>query len=176
MTNTDVRPAAPAAYVARPRANPDRIRKLPEGALRPANAVSGSWVVVLPEGYTVEDALQPAFWANVARLLERRFHYFIDILNDEHSLYARLYVRAVQENQLIVSQIGKTQTFGPDTETFGPSPINKGGALAAKWNVGKRGYDVVRVADGQIVQDGSKFGVKEQALAWIDNHMKAMAA
>ena len=151
-------------------ANKDRIRKLPDSALKRPNYQSTTpWIVILPEGYTVEHALQPSFWANVARYFEPKFHHFIDILNEEHSLYARLYVRAVQENQLIVAQIGETKRFGP----VNVEPIGK---LVPKWVVTKRGWDVVREADGKVVQDGSKFAVKEQALAWIEDHLKSLAA
>ena len=151
-------------------ANKDRVRKLPVGALNNPNYKSTTaWVVLLPEGYTVADALQPSFWANVARQFEPKFHHFIDILNDERTLFARLYVRAVQENQLIVAQIGETQRFGPVN-------VDHLGKLKPKWNVGKRGWDVVRASDGMVVQDGTKFGVQEQAQAWIDDHLKKLAA
>jgi len=136
---------------------------------RPNSASTVPWSLILPEGHTVEDTLRPAYWSSIARFFDGKFHNFIDVLNDEHSLYARLYVRAVQENQMIVTQIGETQIFGPVA-------VEIDSALEPRWNVGKRGYDIVRKADGMVIQDGSKFGVKEQALAWIADHVKKLAA
>ena len=165
---------AETATIATPATKPElrepKPRTLPDFALkRPNEAMTVDWVVVLPEGYPFEDCLRSAFWAHVARYFDRRAHYFITVLNDEHSFYARLYVRAVQENQLIVDIVDPPKIFGPQA-------TEKVGALIPKWNVGKRGYDVVRASDGQVVQDGSRFGVKEQALAWINDHLAKIAA
>ena len=146
-----------------------RMRKLPENALVMPNAASATFTVIMPDGFTVEDMLQPMFWSHVARKFNPKFHYFIDVLNDEHTIYARLYVRAVQENQMIVEQIGETQHFGPTN-------VAAIGNLQPRWNVGRRGWDIVRSNDGEVVQEGSKFAVKEQALAWIDEHRRTFGA
>lgn len=154
--------------------NPDRLRKLPEHALRRPNyAATVPWVVVLPTGYTVEDALKPYFWSNVTALFKPPEgavppHIFITIVNEEHTLYALLYVRAIQETQMIVAQIGETIDWSIKDEVIH--------SLTTRWNVGKGGYDVVRAADKQVVQDGSQFKTKEQALDWIKNHLQAVAA
>jgi len=158
--------------------NKDRVRKLPESALKRPNYVSTSpWSIILPDGYTVEDMLKPSFWAHVARLFDPNVHNFIEVLNEERTIYARLYVRAIQEQQMVVENV----TFPPDYKgkdkyfIFGPQPQSDDDRkLKAKWNVGKRGWDVVS-ATGQLVQDGKKFPVEEQANAWIDNHIKQIA-
>lgn len=147
----------------------ERLRKLHEAALQRPNAASTvPWTVVLPAGHTMEDVLKPHYWSSVARLFDQRFHTFITIVNDEHTLFAQLYVQAVQENQLIVRQIGETQDWGVKDEV-----IN---SLTTQWNVGKRGYDVIRAADKMVVQDGSKFKSKEMAQEWIRQHVRAVAA
>ncbi len=147
----------------------DRLRKLHENALQRPNAASTvPWTVVLPVGHTMEDVLKPHYWSSVARLFDPRFHTFINIVNEEHTLFAQLYVQAVQENQLIVRQIGETQDWSIKSEVIH--------SLTPKWNVGKRGYDVIRVSDKAVIQDGSKFKTEEQALDWIKAHVQAIAA
>jgi len=159
--------------------NKDRVKKLPEHALmRPNYQSTVPWTVILPEGYTVEDCLKPSFWAHVAGTFDahKDYHNFIEILNVERTIYARLYVRAIQEQQMIVENV----TFPPghkgehDYFVFGPTKVADNGKLKIKWMVGKRGYDVV-ASDDSLVHDGKDLPTKEIALAWIDNHLKQVA-
>lgn len=143
----------------------ERAKKVRE--IQTAVAASGHWVLRLPEGHTVEDTLQPSYWANVARQFNGNFENFIRVVNFQRTIRYDLYVRAVQENQLIVSLDGEVRTFGPKA-TIADSK------LRPKWNVGKRGWDVVN-EEGMVVQDGSKFGVEEQAQAWIAEQKKLAA-
>ena len=46
--------------------------------------------------------------------------------------------------------------------------------LTSRWNVGKRTFDVIRSSDRQIVSSGHK--LKEDAQAWIEDHLKALKA
>lgn len=144
----------------------ERAKKARE--VQSANAAGGQWVLVLQDGHTVEDTLQPSYWANVARLFNGKYENFIKVVNVQRTIRYDLYVRAVQENQLIVSLDGEVRRFGPKS-------VVTDNKLRPKWNVGKRGWDVVNEA-GQVVQDGSKFGVEEQAQAWISDHLKKLAA
>ena len=79
---------------------------------------------------------------------------------EDHSAYAELYVRAVQERGLIVALLGEPIYFGPKTAEHAKFEI--------KWNVGKRGFDILRKSDREIVADGGKLKTREQAMAWID--------
>ena len=47
-------------------------------------------------------------------------------------------------------------------------------SLSVKWNVGKRKYDVIRKSDNAVLHAG--FSLKEDAVKWIDEHTKLMAA
>ena len=155
--------------VAKPEVQEHKPRAIPASALNKPGYMISEWSIILPEEYPFEDCLLPASWAHVASQFDARFHHFITVLNDQHTFHARLYVRAVQPNQMIVHVIDPPQNFGPTN-------VEAIGALKPQWNVGKRGFDVVRVSDGMTVQDGSRFAVKEQALAWIADHLKQMAA
>lgn len=132
------------------------------------------WQAYLPDGYTLEDALRPQFWAHVANQMksapgERKgVGDIIEIRNFDHSAYAELYVRGVGDNEVFVA-VMVDRAVAPEIK-------QESAALDVRWNVGKRGYDIVRVGDKAVVQDGAKFPLREQAVAWIAQHAKAMAA
>ena len=123
---------------------------------------------VLPVGWTVEDALKPEFWVHVAQKFSKdaftgdpdKAGAIIELRTIDHAFYARLYVRAVQERGLVVQLMGEPVYFGPQQV--------KSGAYEIKWNVGKRGYDIIRESDRSIVCDGAKIKTKEQAQSWVD--------
>jgi len=160
--------------------NKDRVKKLPEKALmRPNYQSTVPWTIILPEGYTVEDCLKPSFWAHVASIFDghKDFHNFIEVVNVERTVYAKLYVRAIQEQQMVVENVTFPPGYKGDHQyfVFGPTKVAEDGKLKPKWNVAKRGFDVV-ASDGSLVHDGKDFPTKEQAIEWIDNHMKLVAA
>lgn len=122
----------------------------------------------LPEGHTIEDVLQPEYWVHVAGKLGKNTYTnepdktgaIIEIRTVDHAFYARLYVRAVQERGLIVQLIE-----GP--VLLGQKQVTSAG-YETSWNVGKRGFDIIRKSDRAIVADASKIKTKEQAQAWIN--------
>lgn len=124
----------------------------------------------LPVGTTLEDALKPEFWSRVAYRLRPKSSMdsrprdyagsIISVRTEDHSMYAELYVRAIGESSLTVALIGQPTYFGLKEVQSDKYRIH--------WNVGKRGYDVIRNSDGAIVADGIKIKTKEQAQTWID--------
>jgi hypothetical protein len=132
--------------------------------------------VTLPLGWTIEDALKPEFWTNVAHRLARqpqtgepaKVGTIIELRAVDHSLYAELYVRAVMERGLTVALIRDPVFFGPRAVQDSPFEM--------RWNVGRRGYDIIRRSDKVIVGEGSQFPTKEAAQAWISSTMDAMKA
>ena len=75
-------------------------------------------------------------------------------------------MRAVQKNSLVVSLLKSDQDgiawVGVQKKLDDTSPFE------VRWNVGKRGYDVLRKSDKQIVGEAARLKTKEQAFAWID--------
>ena len=125
----------------------------------------------LAENVSFEDTLKPEFWVHVAHILQKtpvtnepdKAGAIIELRTIDHSFYAELYVRAVQEKGLIVSTLREPVYFGPkavSSETFD-----------VKWNVGKRAYDIVRKSDREIVKGGVP--TKEAAQDWIDKTVRA---
>lgn len=123
-----------------------------------------------PVGHTVEDALKPEYWVHHARYLKAPPNTGqsdlvgskIELRALDHSHYAELYVRAVHDNTLVVQLLRDAVYLG----------LQKAGddAFEVRWNVGNRGYDVIRESDRAIV--ASKLATKDAAQEWIDKTMR----
>jgi hypothetical protein len=163
---------APATPVVPPTPVPEPSKVLKLSAFQACEYAYAVFSAVLPVGWTVEDALKPEFWVNVAHRFARnpasgepdKAGSIIELRTVDHAFYARLYVRAVQERSLVVDLIGEVQYFGPKALASA--------AYEARWDNAKHGFDIVRLSDREIVGDGSKLKTREQANAWIET-MKA---
>ena len=144
-------------------------RKLHDSELTFATAASAHWIARLPDGVTVAQAMQPMYWANVARRFDARYENFITLVNEQRTLVVPLYVRVVGNNELHVVELpGRWEA--PSIALSEKSP------LKPVWNASKRGFDIVRTADKAVIQDGSRFKTREDAIGWIENHLRALAA
>jgi hypothetical protein len=131
------------------------------------------WSAELTEEQSLEDALKPEFWVDLAPQvighdptnLKGRGD-IIELRKLDTGLYAELIITEVNKAYLKVRLQHKDQP--PVAEVSEASP------LATKWNVGKRMHDVIRKADGQVLAAG--FQSKEKAIEWIDDHLRKMAA
>jgi hypothetical protein len=134
----------------------------------------GHFTVTLPIGVEFEDALKQEFWVNVSHLLESKPNTnepdlagsIIIIDSADRGWVAELYVRAVVERGLIVGIKQKPVYQGPKTSG------NK--LFDTRWNPGKKGHEIIRMSDREIVGDASQFPIKEDALEWINNTITAM--
>lgn len=139
----------------------------------------------IPAGMPFEEVFRPGFWGNVVHLFKKdiisggvdRAGAVIHLRTEDHAFYARLYVRAVLERGLLVQCIGpgfdvKSGKACPiDLATGGPwtGPTDLGiDNFELRWNAGKRGFDIVRKSDLQVVADGRNFPTRELAVEWIE--------
>ena len=129
--------------------------------------------VTMPVGHTLEDALRSEYWAlHAHKMLKPQFGSgpdwsgaIIYLRTDDHALYCQLYVRAVRQAGLDVAIVGAPTNFGPEV-------LNTGG-YESRWNVGKRGYDIIRKSDRSIVADGKNMRTRDDVQAWIDESKKS---
>lgn len=123
-----------------------------------------------PVGHTVEDALRPEYWVHHSRYLKAEqasgrpdlAGSKIELRTLDHAHYAELYVRAVHDNTLVVQLLREPVYLGlksAGTDSF-----------EVKWNVGERGFYIVRKSDKQVV--ASKLPTKDAAQEWIDKTMR----
>lgn len=131
------------------------------------------FTATMPIGHTLEDALNPEYWVHVCHILQAptnsnepdRSGSIIELRTEDHSMYTRLYVRAVLERGLTVEVIKDGVTY------FGPKEMADE-KFDTRWNVGKRGWDIIRQSDKEIVGDGSEFKTKEMANEWIEKTVR----
>lgn len=122
----------------------------------------------LPVGVTIEDALQPEYWVHICHILQKepvagdrdKAGSIIEVRTEDHAFYAELYVRAVQERGLIVELVR-------DVVSFGPKEVLKEEGFETRWNIGKKGFDIIRKTDREIVADAATLPTKEMANEWI---------
>lgn len=120
----------------------------------------------LPEGIDFLDILRPEYWANVAYKLKadnmtgRRdlSGTIISVRTADHAFYAELYVRAVSDRGLVVGVLKEPVYFGPKEI--------KSNQYKSRWNPGKKGWEIQRVSDNEIV--AGPFPIKEAVQDWID--------
>ena len=169
-----VKEAAPAAKA--PSIKPVPVR-LP-GALERFSVRADSYAyagvdVTLPVGHTIDDALKVEYWAlHAHKMLKPQFTSgpdwagaMIYLRTDDHAFFCQLYVRAVRQGGLDVAVVG-TPTY------FGPKALSTGG-YEHRWNVGKRGYDIIRVSDRTIVADGKDMRTRDDVQNWINESKKS---
>lgn len=131
------------------------------------------WSAELTEEQSLEDAMKPEFWVDLAsqvmghdKASPKGRGDVIEVRKLDTGLYAELIVTEVGNGFLKVRQLLRDQPDIPDVAETSP--------LKIKWNVGKRMHDVVRTADNQVMQSG--FQSKEKAIEWIEDHLRKMAA
>jgi hypothetical protein len=124
---------------------------------------------VMKEHEDFEDCLKPEYWSQVAHFMQPdplnhrggREGGIIMIRREDHAFYAELYVRATAERSLVVDVVN-----GP--HYLGNSVKQKNSGFEMKWNVGARGYNVVRLSDGAIVGKAEDLKTKEEATEFIN--------
>lgn len=155
---------------------PEKTEKQPNKALRP-RLVLESGTDYMNSAYTMkveekfEECLAPEYWANVAHFYApdpgnhrpSRVGSIIEIRRDDHAFYAKLYIRNATQNTLLVevTHDGYPKYFGKDVKQTVEG-------YKRKWDVGKRGFNVIRLSDGAIVGKAEDIRTKEDAVAFIN--------
>lgn len=141
-------------------------KKVKQSTFQLAEHAYGRRSVTLPVGWSIEDILAPEAWSEVAYLLVGnklsgtlpQAGSIIEVRTEDHAFYAELYVRAVSKMSMDVDVI--------QYKPLGPQEVKDTGKFDVRWNVGRRGFDVIRKSDKQIVAEG--LPKKEDAIAWIE--------
>ncbi len=145
------------------------VKGLPENRFYLAGAsdaqIGNRFIAMLPLGTTIDDALEPAFWAHNAP----RMHHgdTIELQRDDMSIYGLLYVRDVsgpapgrQANRAVVSTVHFTEfdAIARDAKNKSHEVVFLGPHL--RWCVRS-------LKDQRVVKEGC--GTAEEAAGWMRN-------
>lgn len=122
------------------------------------------WVVDIPISVTIEEVMDPSYWAHVAAQMEPLDH--IEVRADDGSWVAELIVRMCEKNyaHVVLKQLTKL-----DAPTEAPQSSTK---HKVEWKGPALRWSVIRLADSQIIHSGDKS--RDFAYAWMQEHEKAM--
>ncbi len=121
----------------------------------------------IPEaGTTLEQMLDPSYWAHVAAKLAPMDR--IEVNAEDGSFYAELLVMSASKIGANVKPLHFINLGAPvDMETPDIGMMVKYAGIHAKWRV-------LRTSDGAKVRDG--FATREEAVLWMNDQAKALAA
>jgi hypothetical protein len=137
------------------------------------------WRVDLPETQSFDDCLDPSFWMHVVDKVAGDNKVNPRGIGDDVVVFKR---DAMAKRTYMITGIGagfirlieKTneRVEAPSADVDEASP------LQTRWNVGKRGHEVVRIeGNGALVTVlAGPFQTKAEAVAWIEDHLAKMAA
>ena len=129
------------------------------------------WSALLEESQTVENALDPTFWSDqVGKIIGHNKTGgrgdIIHLRKLSTGLYAQLVILEITVGYVRVQLVRASE---PEQQS-----VPEGSPLATRWNVGAKAHEVIRESDKAVLQGG--FQTKDAAVAWINDHVKAMAA
>jgi hypothetical protein len=126
-----------------------------------AEQMRQDWVVNAEEGTTVNDVLEPGYWAHCAASMQ--VYDRIDVRLETGEWMLELIVLDVGRNYARMFLV-KKHDFA---ETSLEVPVN---AIRHKveWKGPQRKHAVIRTSDSAVVQEG--FADKSAALVWLQNH------
>lgn len=129
------------------------------------------WSAELEEAETLDDALDPTFWATqVGKLMghdkTKGRGDIIEVRKADTGLYAELLVTEIGVGFIKVKLIARA---GDEAVA-----LPKDAAFTTRWNPGKKTHEVIRRHDNTVMVGG--FQSKLAAADWIADHLKAMAA
>lgn len=122
--------------------------------------VRNIWRVNAEEGTTMDDVLDPIYWAHTAEKL--RIGDQIEVLAEEGTWLAFLHVKSQGIGYAVVALLSHHQFVPEDDETI----EQQHSKYEVRWKGPQRKYAVIRKADGQYMREG--FDTKQQAFSQLN--------
>lgn len=122
------------------------------------------WVVDLPMSVTLEEAMEPSYWAHVAEQMDPGDH--IEVRAEDMSWIAFLIVSYCERNYAKVV-LDRAVKIGADTD----APV---GSIKhrVEWKGPLNKYSVINVATSKVLQSGLR--TKEAAMTWLQDHERTI--
>lgn len=133
--------------------------------------------VDLPEHQSFDDCLDPTFWMHVVTKVAGDNKENLRGVGDKIVVFKR---DTMSLREYMISGIGEgfiklIEAAKYDSPVAPELPATS--PLQTRWNVGKRGHEVIREeAAGIVTVMAGPFQTKPEAVGWINDHLKKMAA
>jgi hypothetical protein len=121
-----------------------RIPKLTEDRFALAEHARQFWVATVEKEVTLDQLLEPSFWAHIARRVTPGAR--IEVHTDAMTWMAELYVRSTGESGISVSPLSFHEFTSKDMETETKDYTIKHRGAYAKWSI-------MRKSDGAVIED-----------------------
>jgi hypothetical protein len=121
-------------------------------------------------GTAPEEVLEPAYWTHVAKSLRPGDE--IVVTAPDYSWRSELLVRDADRTSASVMVISHKQFDKREAKPL--TPTSNTDAMVPVWRGPTHKWSAVRQSDGEIIKTG--FASKEDAVLWISNHARAVAA
>lgn len=123
------------------------------------------WVVDLPMTVTLEEALEPSFWAHVSAQMEPLDH--IEVRSEDGSWVAFLIVSFCERNYAKV--VLDRQVKLDDNQEVPLATVKH----KVEWKGPHLRFCVIRIADAALLQQGMRD--KQAAYQWMTEHEKTLS-
>lgn len=143
--------------------------KLQEARLKARQYVSQDWQIVPEYGTTIEEVLCPEFYTNIAKKFSPTD--IIEVVAEDLSWTARLMVVEVGKLWAKVALIYKVDLTADQEVTAVKGDLTN---YEVKYRGPHLKFCVVRLSDKSPIKE--QCGSKEEAVRWLNDHLKAIAA
>lgn len=125
------------------------------------------WVANIEFGTTLEDILNPGYWAHMAAYLRPYDH--IEARSDDGTWIACLIVTGCDRTwaRVVVDRVIKLTTR--EVAETQARPVHK-----VEWKGPQNKFTVIRIADSEPIRAG--FATKDEALLWLREHERTVGA
>lgn len=139
-----------------------RVPKFRHNDFGVASFKRNEWRLDLTEAHALSDVENSRLWGDILGRVARGDT--VEAFKPDSGEWAKFVVTEAGPGFI---KVGKVEAFTPADVEIPEGP------LKTKWNPGKKTFGVIR-EDGFVLKDG--FQTKESAAAWINDHLKKMAA
>jgi hypothetical protein len=119
------------------------------------------WVVLADEGTTMDEVLQPQYWAHVSGRMQQFDR--IEISPETSGWLLELLVLSSGRNWAQVHVLAKHTFEAPSMDAPAGTAVHK-----VEWKGPHKKFCVIRIADSALIQEG--FESKDAAGLWMANH------
>ena|SRR3990167_3495703 len=124
------------------------------------------WRATVPVGTPIEALKEPAYWSNIASLLQPNAR--IEVMPEDSAYLVEFIVRSAGPNWAHVEMLRSHVFVSAETVVAGAAKV-----FDVTWGSPHQKFRVQRMSDKEVLRSG--FNTKEEANEWLAANLKALA-